>query len=322
MTKINQLAVCCTDFYRSAYFYEHIFGLDSVFGTICFRGAAAEGIQGMPNPASKVRWFLDGTDYFQLELFQFEHPKPALFSEEYSVKTEGYSHLIFAVNSLDRFCQDMLESGFQQSIAIIETEQRRYAKTTDPDGVILEVIEDSSLVVAGRNSVVVGVGLTAVDFDATVSVFVDTYQFVLVDDCFEREQVWGDTGTLGRTATLKQRDKYLIVSEFNDVVPRSAHYQLCDVGVMNLSLGYANKESFWSAVDATKKAGCKHNCEPQQIGDILAGTYSTTPQDYSVEMVYCDPSQYGQWGWAEPSNEERLSNYKRNANALKHYVLS
>jgi catechol 2,3-dioxygenase-like lactoylglutathione lyase family enzyme len=320
MPKINQLAICCTDFYQSAHFFEHVMGLESVFGTIAFRGEAAEAIQGLPNPASKVRWFLDGTDWFQLELFQFENPEPAPLPDNYSIQTEGYSHLIFAVHSLDRVCHDMIESGFLQSIDIVETKQRRYGKTTGPDGVILELVEDPRLVPTERKSRLLGCGLTTPEHDATVSIMVDTYGFEKVDDFLEREQVWGESGSLKLATTLQNGDKFLIVSEYDDVLVRPKNYRLCDVGIMNISLGYESIELFLDAVTATKDSGCTHNCEPQRVGDTMAGTYSTTPQGYSVEMNFSERSQFGLWGWSDPSQRDREINYKRSIGAIRRYV--
>ncbi|MFT5839045.1 MAG: hypothetical protein ACI9UT_001547 [Flavobacteriales bacterium] len=324
-TTIAQIALCTSDFYRAIVFYEQVLGLDNCFGTVAFRGPMAEAIQQLPNPASKVRWFTDDSALFQLEIFEFEHPQPKPLSLNHSIRCEGYNHLIIATISLERIQQEMVMLGFLQPFEIIEVkvegkgDHARHGITTDPDGNKLQFVEQPDLINGERHAQLIGLGLTSAQFKSCVNDFTKYFPFKECDDLFDSRQLWSREGQLKNSKTLSLNNKYLVINEFDDSIPRSENYRLCDEGIMNFSVGYADFESFEQAVNETANAGMSHSIPASQGLVSIGGTYCTSNTGLSVEMLFCLPEAYGLWGFGAPTEQDRINNYNNCITALNRY---
>ena len=317
---ITQIAVCTTDFYRSIVFYDQVVGMDTIFGTVAFRGQIAETIQQLPNPASKVRWLIDDSARFQLEIFEFEQPQPKPLPGDYGIRYQGYNHLIIAVESIERFQKDMYLLGFYQALNVVDGAHGRQAVTTDPDGIPLQLVEQRGLISGNRHAQLIGLGLTTNQFETCLGDFVDTLGLTSTEDLFDTSQVWSSQAELSNAATLQLDGKYLVVCGSADSKPR-ANYRLCDAGIMNFALGYTEFADWKEAINKGQKAGISFSVVPGDSSsrEGIGGTYATGNTGLSIEMVYCDAAQLGGWGWAVPSDADRDSMYEFSKNQIAGY---
>jgi catechol 2,3-dioxygenase-like lactoylglutathione lyase family enzyme len=319
---IAQIALVTTDFYRAIVFYEQVLGLDNCFGTVAFRGPLPAAIQQLPNPASKVRWFTDDSELFQLEIFEFEHPQPKPLPLNHGVRFEGYNHLLIATENLERIQEEMVILGFLQPFDIVEGNHGRHGLTTDPDGNTLQFVERPDFIQGKRHSQLIGLGLTTRQFDTCVNDFSQNFPFQEADDIFDVHQVWQEQGQLISTTTLLLNNKYLVISEYANSIPRQAGYRLSDEGIMNFAVGYPDFDSYSNAVDTTAAAGMNHSIPASQELVTIGGTYCTTNTSLSVEMLFCLPEAFGLWGFGPPSDQDRTNNYNNCISALNSYAPS
>ena len=321
-TTMSQIGICTTDFYRSIAFYDCVVGMDNTFGTVVGRGELAEMIQQLPNPASKMRWLTDNSAFFQLEIFEFEAPKPKPLPANHSALSEGYNRLIIAVRSLEKFQRSMIELGFFQELAIIEGETSRHGITTDPDGLTIQLVEQADLINGERAAQLIGVGVTSSQFEAAESDFLELFEFTKIADRFDTATVLAGEGELIQSSTLQINDKFVVLTDFENSVPRADDYQLCDAGIMNFAMGYETQQDYINAWNTTSQAGMHQSMpagdgEPTELGAY--GTYATTRTNLSVEMQAIDKRAYGFWGYGPAGEEHREAMYQMTLAALAAY---
>ena len=320
-TTMSQIAICTTDFYRSIVFYDRVVGMDDCFGTVAFRGPLAEMVQELPNPASKVRWFTDNSVFFQLEIFEFENPKPKPLPTHHSILSEGYNRLIIAVRSLEKFQRSMIELGFFQDITIVQGEISRHGITTDPDGNIIQLVEQANLINGERDAQLIGVGITSSQFEAAESDFRELFEFTKRADCFDTATVLAGEGKLIQASTLQINDKFIVLADFENSVPHADDYLLSDAGIMNFAMGYETQQDYIKAWNATSQTGMHQSVpagdEPSEHGAY--GTYATTRTNLSIEMQAIDKHAYGFWGFGPVTEEHREAMYQMTLAAVAEY---
>lgn len=319
-TTVSQVALVVSDIFRARIFYAAALDLDDIFGTTAFCGKAAAAIQGLPNPSSTARWLTDDRPLFQLELFQFDAPKSRPLPADGGLLRQGYNRLLVAVRRLEHIDMALTENGFAQRLNILDGPEYRCARLVDPDGVRIELIELPELVSGPRNTKLIGLELSCADLQTTREDFVKGFGF------FDADRSWplpdervSDPAETAHT-TLQLDDFYLRITQRADSQPRSVDYRLSDIGIMNFALGYDDQKAFEAQVSLTAALGLKPNCPPQVSPGKIGGVYNNTREGYSVEMLFCDQSQKGVWGFAEPTLEDREAAYQSTLYSRSKYV--
>lgn len=125
--KIHHIAIICSDYERSKKFYTETLGFTVV----------SEHYR-----ANRDSYKLDLAvgDRYQIELFSFpEAPERLSYPE-----ARGLRHLAFAVNDLDEAVLQLNGKGVvTESIREDELTGKRFTFFSDPDGLPLELYEDS-----------------------------------------------------------------------------------------------------------------------------------------------------------------------------------
>jgi catechol 2,3-dioxygenase-like lactoylglutathione lyase family enzyme len=318
--RIGQIAVVVSDQKRSTDFYANVFGMDHIFGTAEFRGPEIDRVQGMENVASHTRWLIDDRELFQLEVFQFENPESRPLPEDHSLSDEGYNRVLIAVKSLEQVSGTAVSAG--GSIAALlcgEEEHPTHALLKDPDGILLELVEDPNLVPGDRPAKIIGLGITSQDLPTTVEDMRDGFGFTPCEDIFQHSIFWQEDGRLDRLQTLRLDDMFLVVSQYRDNRPRSPAYRLGDIGVMNFAICFTDAEDFDACFDKTQKMGMQSNIEPMVIKDTASVTYNNDRQGFSVEMIFMVKKLWGLYGFAPPSLKDRMLNKLLNWKAHRAY---
>jgi catechol 2,3-dioxygenase-like lactoylglutathione lyase family enzyme len=215
--RIGQIAVVVSDQKRSTDFYASVFGMDHIFGTAEFRGQQADQIQGRENVASSAQWLIDDRELFQLEVFQFEHPESRPLAHDHSLCDEGYNRVIIAVKSLQQVSDAAVSAG-GSVVALLcgEEEHPTHALLKDPDGILLELVEDPDLVPGARPAKIIGLGISSQDLPNTVEDMCEGFGFTPCEDRFQHGVFWQENGRLERLQTLRLDDMYLVVSQYQD----------------------------------------------------------------------------------------------------------
>ena len=93
---LNQIAIIVESAEDSVAFYEGLFGVPRVGGTI-FKGKVAAQVQALPDPRFIANWHMDDREFFQLELFQYQSPQSRAFARQRKPWDIGYSRMAFEV---------------------------------------------------------------------------------------------------------------------------------------------------------------------------------------------------------------------------------
>lgn len=124
---IHHVALICSDYARSRDFYTRVLGL---------------AVLAEHHRAARDSWKLDLAlpDGGQLELFSFPSPPPRPSRPE----AQGLRHLAFRVAAVDAWVTRLEDLGVDcEPIRVDEYTGRRFTFFADPDGLPLELYEDS-----------------------------------------------------------------------------------------------------------------------------------------------------------------------------------
>lgn len=306
--RIGQVALVTSDMHRTLDFYTTVFELDHVFGTNAFRGEGIDAIQGLTMGAASTQWLLDGRPGFQLEIFQYEHLQSKPLAENNDPEKTGYNRVIIAVTSLEKTLA-RVNSWFPVS-APVKTNQgdkRSYAVIKDPNGVVLELLEEPSWVADGFSSCIVGVGLTTSDITTLSEDLCDGFGFKEVDEnSFDHDHIWNSyTGTLNHKV-FQQGDMYVLASQPEITKPRDNDLSLTDIGIMNFAMLFNSHEQFDKYFAAASALGMKPNCKPMIERGKAQITYNNTREGFSLEMVYLAKPMWGLYGFTKPTWADKL----------------
>ena len=119
------VAIICSDYARSKYFYTQVLGLDIV----------AEVYREQRNSYKLDLRLPDG---LQIELFSFTNPPTRLSYPE----ARGLRHLAFEVQNIDDAVDELHNHGITvEQVRVDEHTGKRFTFFADPDGLPLELYE-------------------------------------------------------------------------------------------------------------------------------------------------------------------------------------
>ena len=95
--RLNQIAIIVEDAAASVAFYESLFGVPRVGGTV-FKGKVPAKVQALPDPRFIANWHMDDREFFQLEAFQYQSPQSRSFARRRKPWDIGYSRIAVEVN--------------------------------------------------------------------------------------------------------------------------------------------------------------------------------------------------------------------------------
>ena len=125
LNKVHHIAIICSDYHRSLYFYTHVLGLKVLAEH--FREA---------RQSFKTDLAL-GEDYV-IELFSFPSPPPRATRPE----AAGLRHLAFEVDSVAQAAEELDALGIShEDVRTDEYTGKRFLFFQDPDGLPIEVYE-------------------------------------------------------------------------------------------------------------------------------------------------------------------------------------
>ena len=307
-TPLCQIAMSVTDLPRTHAWYTGAFGYVPSSGTNTFKGYLTEKVQGVKGAASTCWWLMDGQDFFQIELFQFQRPQTRPLPTDWRPCDIGYSSVAILVDNLDQALERLRILGTEPLTSPQGEPGARRVCVRDPEGVLLELFEADPLAnrsVPARPDIGVltlGITLSVADLAQSRAFFCDVMGLEAMPDfnlhTSEHEALWDLAGASAERLVLRAGDSLVELVQYSDPVgrPQADDYRISDQGLLNLALGYRQRGDFNAAYKKCITAGIKGNWYPVDLGAWKV-VYVNDPQGFSVEMLHVQPWYDGRMGF-------------------------
>ncbi len=301
--RIVQIAISCRDMLASRNWYTSCFGfmpaggLDpDTFSEPLDIGA----IQGIPGAQLKVVWAVDRQEFFQTEHFQYRAPEPRPLPAHWRVCDIGYTTIGVHIRDFDTTVDLLAQRGTRMLSEPVGAPRARRVCVQDPDGVIVEVMEDDPRVPGSGErpwldlpSVTRLVRASVPDLAQASAFFVDVSRLRRHEPMLhgpEHERLWGLDGARRQVALFSGGDFWLELAEYE--APRPAPwpdgYRISDLGILNIALGTRRRDVYQATKDAVLAAG--HRAHTESDNGSSCVTYVENDQGFSVELMYLDAS--------------------------------
>jgi short-subunit dehydrogenase/catechol 2,3-dioxygenase-like lactoylglutathione lyase family enzyme len=307
--RLSQIALSVGDVRRSQRWYREVLGLEPGGGTNLFAGPLSSMVQGVPRAASTCWWLVDRQDMFQLELFEFRSPLVRALPPDWRPSDIGYSTVAFAVDDLDGALARARDVGTRPLTEPVGAQGERRACVRDPDGVLVELMEEDPRGPSARPrprpeipSAARAVTLSVADLEPSRRFFTDVLGLTVAGDLElhapEHEALWGLEGARSERLCLWADDLLVELAEYSDPAPRPwpAGYRISDLGLLNVAFGFRERAEFDDAVRRCRAAGLEGNGPPLRLG-AWSVVYVNDEAGFSVELLHVEPWYERQMGF-------------------------
>jgi short-subunit dehydrogenase/catechol 2,3-dioxygenase-like lactoylglutathione lyase family enzyme len=307
--RLSQIAVSVTDLRRTQRWYREVLGLEPSGGTNLFAGPLAAMVQGVTRAASTCWWLLDRQELFQLELFEFRTPLVRPLPRDWRPCDIGYTTVSFCVDDLDAALRRATAAGGAPLTAPLGAPGKRRACLLDPEGVLIELMEEDPRDPEPRQrprpglaAVARSVTLSVPDLERSGRFFGEVLGLDAAADVAlhgpEHEALWGLEGAR-RESLLMWADDFLVeLVRYLDPVgrPWPPGYRISDQGIVNIAFGFRERTEFEAAHERCLQAGFRGNGPPLRLG-AWSVVYVNDDQGFSVELLHVEPWYERQMGF-------------------------
>ncbi|HYX77894.1 MAG TPA: SDR family NAD(P)-dependent oxidoreductase [Solirubrobacterales bacterium] len=316
--RLSQIAVSVTDLRRTQRWYREVLGLEPSGGTNLFAGPLAAMVQGVPRAASTCWWLLDRQELFQLELFEFRSPLVRPLPHDWRPCDVGYTTVSFCVDDLDAALRRATAAGGAPLTAPLGSPGKRRACLRDPEGVLIELMEEDPRAAEPRRrprpglaAVARSVTLSVSDLEPSARFFGEILGLDAADSVAlhapEHEALWGLEGAR-RESLLMWADDFLVeLVRYLEPAgrPWPPGYRISDQGIVNIAFGFRERTQFEAAHERCLEAGFRGNGPPLRLG-AWSVVYVNDNQGFSVELLHIEPWYERQMGF-RPRPTPRLA---------------
>lgn len=301
--RLNQVALSVRDRHASLQWYRSVFGYLDAGEMVPHEipdGPDAAGLQGIPGAKWGMTWAVDQQRFFQLEFFQYSVPEVRPVPPHWSPADIGYTMVSFHVDDFDATLDRATATGHDPLTEPIGGPGARRVCLRDPDGVLLELMEDDprtpnpdervrpEVPVAAR-----AIRASVPDLSRSHGYFADTLGMHPIDLALhsgDHEALWGLAGAKREVATYWAGDLFLELVQYEEPQgrPWPDGYRISDQGIVNFALGTRSRETFRETVGRALKAGYKGTKEVRM--DVVEANYLMDDQGFSVEHWFVDES--------------------------------
>jgi uncharacterized protein YndB with AHSA1/START domain/catechol 2,3-dioxygenase-like lactoylglutathione lyase family enzyme len=298
---LNQIAFSVVDLRLTERWFREGFGLLAAGGSrALMRGPLAANVQGLPRAASTCWWLLGRNSWFQLELFQFDHPIAKLMTPDFRPSDIGYTRIGIWVEDFDTTLKKLAGLGSQPLTEAQGEQGQRRACVRNPDGVYVEVMEDDPLPQFTRSG---RIDCPAAIRSVTLSVpqIADAAAFfeegiglnasTVALHTPEHEALWGLAGATTESRLFDGGEVLIEVVQYVNPAgkPRSRDYRISDQGILNIAFGARRKSDFNTVYRRAEAFGAKPNCRPVHLPGAGSVVYVNDPHGFSVEILHTTP---------------------------------
>jgi short-subunit dehydrogenase/catechol 2,3-dioxygenase-like lactoylglutathione lyase family enzyme len=307
--RLSQIALSVSDVRRSQRWYRDVIGLEPGGGTNLFAGPLSSMVQGVPRAASTCWWLVDRQDLFQVELFEFRSPLVRPLPPDWRPCDVGYTTVSFWVDDLDAVVERALKEGSEPPTEPVGERGERRVCLRDPDGVLVELMEDDPRSDAPRErsradigAVARAVTLSVADLDRSRRFFADVLGLSVAEGVElhrpEHEALWGLAGAERERVCLWADDFLVELATYSEPLgrPWPEGYRISDLGILNIAFGFRRRSEFDEAWRRCTDAGVEGNGPPLRLG-AWSVVYVNDDQGFSVELLHVEPWYEGQMGF-------------------------
>ena len=316
--RLCQVALSVADLRRAHAWYRDVVGFVPAGGTNLFAGPLASRVQGLPRAASTCWWLVDRQDFFQLELFEFRRPAVRPLPADWRACDIGYTTLGVHVAGLDAAVDRAARSGSPPLSDPIGPAGSRRVCVRDPDGVLVELMEDDPRAGSARPRprprtmpVVRSVTLSVSDLERSRAFFADVLGLEVAQAQPihepEHEALWDLEGARRRSAVLAAGDVLVELVQYMQPCgrPWPDGYRISDQGLLNVAFGFRTASELRSAYERCTAAGHLGNSRPLRFGPWSV-VYVNDDQGFSVELLHVAP-WYRRWMGFSPRPTPRFA---------------
>jgi catechol 2,3-dioxygenase-like lactoylglutathione lyase family enzyme len=240
-------------------------------------------------------WFVDQREFFQFELFDFAAPPVRPQSKRWRPCDIGYTTVGIHVVDLDATLARLSEIGNTPLTPPMGESGCRRVCVVDPDGVLLELMEDDHEtpfpVLRPRPdipTVARSVTLSVSDMERAHRFWVGTLGLREATDVAlhgpEHETLWGLEGASRDTMLLYANDFWVEVVKYSNPLgrPWPEDYRISDQGIFNVGLASRDPHNFHQVCDRVAEAGYRMEI-PSRRSDLEV-QYVVDDQGFSVQI--------------------------------------
>jgi catechol 2,3-dioxygenase-like lactoylglutathione lyase family enzyme len=234
-------------------------------------------------------------------MFEFARPRPRSLPEGHGRQDFGYSMFGIHVNDMDVALERIARVGGVPLTAPTGEIGERRICLRDPDGVLLELMEDSVISDEGTAAgaahggpSIEFVSISVRSIDQVRKFWIDILGLDELRDrqvhrrCHER--LWGLDGASREALVLRGGDVALEFVKYTKPQCRwrPAGYLISDLGVLNIALGCTDRETFDATYERAAAHGFTGYREPLSIPNVATVVYLRDPQGLSVELLHVE----------------------------------
>jgi short-subunit dehydrogenase/catechol 2,3-dioxygenase-like lactoylglutathione lyase family enzyme len=316
--RLSQIALSVTDLRRTQGWYREVLGLEPAGGTNLFAGPLATMVQGVPRSASTCWWLVDRQDFFQIELFEFRSPLVRPLPADWRPCDIGYTMVSLCVTDLDRTLERAASAGTPPLTDPLGEPGARRACVRDPEGVLIELMEDDPRAVEvrerprpGLEAVTRSVTLSVPDLGRSRRLFTEVLGLDVAEGASlhlpEHEALWGLEGAQRDSVLLWADDIGVELVSYTDPAgrPWPPGYRISDQGLLNVAFGFRERAEFEATQRRCVEAGLRANGPPLRLG-AWSVVYVNDDQGFSVELLHVEPWYERQMGF-RPRTTPRIA---------------
>jgi short-subunit dehydrogenase/catechol 2,3-dioxygenase-like lactoylglutathione lyase family enzyme len=316
--RLSQIALSVSDVRSSQRWYRDVLRLEPGGGTNLFAGPLSSMVQGIPRAASTCWWLIDRQDLFQVELFEFRSPLVRELPPDWRPCDIGYTTVSLWVDDLDAALDRARKEGSESLTDPTGEPGERRACLRDPDGVLVELMEDDPRSDAPRErprpeigAVARAVTLSVPDLERSRRFFADVLGLPVAEGVElhrpEQEALWGLDGAKRERVCLWADDFLVELVSYSDPPgrPWPDGYRISDLGLLNIAFGFRDRSEFDDACRRCAEAGVDGNGPPLHLG-AWSVIYVNDDQGFSVELLHVEHWYEGQMGF-RPRPTPRLA---------------
>jgi catechol 2,3-dioxygenase-like lactoylglutathione lyase family enzyme len=300
---VCQVALSSLDLTRSHWWYRKAIGFQTAGERRRRSGPQWARVPGLPEASFDV-WCLVGRQSFmQIEAFEFRRPRMRPSPPDRTLCDFGYSMIGINVPQFDdRLARISYIGGSPLTEPLGKPGARRVC-LRDPDGILLELMEDSVFVApdpsptedgAQNRPSIASVTVAVAELDSVRAFWMEVLG---LDECPattvhrpEHEVLWGLPDAKRECVVVRAGEVALEFVRYSQ--PRGRRrpsgYLLSDQGLLNVALGTTDRDDFLAVHERALSRGFRGNTEPFTVPDVATVVYLTDPQGLSVELLHVE----------------------------------
>lgn len=299
--RLCQVALSVTDLRRSVDWYCRALGLRPA-GTI--RHVATDGpapVSGLPECSLDVWCVVDRQEWMQFEIMEFERPRMRRLPADWRPSDIGYSTIGVHVENFDAALERLTSTSGRLLTPPLGEPGHRRVCLPDPDGVLLELMEDDVRALQPRlrphehvPTTVRSVTLSVPSLERARRFWIDGLGCAEASvrlHCPEHERLWGLEGASRDSLALWAGD--VLIELVCYYAPgwraRPAGYLISDQGILNVAFACQSRAELNATYARLIRLGFRPNSGPWSVPARATVVYFTDDQGFSVELLYVDP---------------------------------